>query len=356
MRIDLSQIPLKCDSCIHGKQGPTPVPKMHQGERSKHRLGIIYVDLTGPEAVKSASGNLYVTNIIDDHSSHPWTFCLKLKSDVLPTLQSWACRAEAECGERIGIIRTDSGELDSDTMGTWCDANGYVLQTTAPYTSTHNGRAEGMHLTVMNRMRAMRASTPKVPPNHWDEFALTAGYLSVCTPTRTLGKTPYEVWHGKKPDLSHLCDIGSRAFALILTHNPKIYERSFECILVGYSPHSKVYQLCHHSTHRLFESFHVKFIERKDDIPCPLYPGHVIDLPPSDSIPPVPSNPSSSSAPPVPQSVSSMPKHTSIPVEEEPIHDDHTVPDNYIEVPVILHDNPADVVPVGDINVSRHSA
>ena len=117
-----------------------------------------------------------------------------------------------------------------------------------------------------------------------------------------------------------------------------------------------MYQLYHHSTHHLFESFHVKFIERKDDIPRPLYPGHVIDLPPSDSIPPVPSTPSSSSAPPVPQSVSSMPKHTSIPVEEEPIHDDHTVPDNDIEVPVILHDNPADVVPVGDINVSHRSA
>ena len=47
---------------------------------------MIYVDLTGPEAVKSASSNLYVMNIVDDYSSHPWTFCLKLKSDVLSTL------------------------------------------------------------------------------------------------------------------------------------------------------------------------------------------------------------------------------------------------------------------------------
>ena len=157
-------------------------------------------------------------------------------------------------------------------------------------------------------------------------------------------------------------------FVLVFTHQfiSRVARSSFrahqvsQCILVGYSPHSKAYRLYHHSTHRLFESFHVKFIERKDDIPRPLYPGRVIDLPPSDSIPPVPSAPSSSSAPPVPQSVSSTPKHTSIPVEEEPIHDDHgqvwTVPDNDIEVPVILHDNPADVVPVGDINVPRRSA
>ena len=76
MLINLSRAPPKCDSCIRGKQGRTPIPKIHQGERSQRRLGIIYVDLTGPEAVKSASRNLYVMNIVDDHSSHLWTFCL----------------------------------------------------------------------------------------------------------------------------------------------------------------------------------------------------------------------------------------------------------------------------------------
>jgi len=207
MCIDLSQTPPKCYSCICSKQGQTPVLKMRQGERSNCRLGIIYVDLTGPEAVKSATGNLYVMNIVDNNSSHPWTFCLKLKSDMLPTLQTWARQAEAESGEKISIIRIVSGELDSDTMALWCNANSYTLQTTAPYTSAHNGCAERMHLTIMNRMHAMHASTPQVPPNCWDEFAMTAGYLSAHMPTCTLGKTPYEVWHGRKLDLSHLHEI-----------------------------------------------------------------------------------------------------------------------------------------------------
>ena len=108
MLINLSQSPPKCDSCIHSKQGCTPVPKTHQGERSLGKLGVIYVDLTGPEAVKSVSSNLYVMNIVDDYSSHPWTFCLKLKSDVLSTLQIWAHRAEAESGEHIAIIHMEN--------------------------------------------------------------------------------------------------------------------------------------------------------------------------------------------------------------------------------------------------------
>jgi len=117
--------------------------------------------------MKSVSGNLYIMNIVDDYSSHLWTFCLKLKSDedALSTLQIWACRAEAESGEHIGIIHIDNGKLKSDAMNTWCDANGYTLQSTVPYTSAHNGCIEHMHLTIMNRMRAMHASTPTVPPN-----------------------------------------------------------------------------------------------------------------------------------------------------------------------------------------------
>jgi hypothetical protein len=177
---------------------------------------------------------------------------------------------------------------------------------------------------------------------------MTAGYLSARTPTRTLTKTPFEVWHGKKPDLSHLREIGSRAFALILKHNPKIYERSFECILVGYSPHSTAYRLYHPSTHRLFESFHVKFIERKDDISHPLYPGRVIDLPVTDDpINPAPTSPSTS----LPTSSSaSSPKHPSVQDEEEPITCTPSQvwrgPSNNIEVPVPLLHHPTNVVPV----------
>jgi len=142
-------------------------------------------------------------------------------------------------------------------------------------------------------------------------------------------------------------------------------------------PNSKAYRLYHHTTHQLFELFHVKFIEWKDDTPCPLYPGRVIDLPSTDT----PGNPdvvlqptplvSSSSAVPASSSVSSsssssissssMPKHTIISDEEELINDAPgqvwTVPDNDDEVPVPICDDPTDVVPVGDLgNVPHCSA
>jgi len=172
-----------------------------------------------------------------------------------------------------------------------------------------------------------------------------------------LGRTPFEAWHGKKPDLSHLCKVGSHAFTLILKHNPKIYEQSFECILIRYSPNSKSYHLYHPSTHCPFESFHVKFIEQKDDVSHPLYPGCVINIPVTDnpttatSILPTSSLPSSiNTSSPISQASSSSPKHTSVQDEEESAAGDSSpvwgTPPNNTEVFVPLPQNPADVIPV----------
>jgi hypothetical protein len=51
-------------------------------------------------------------------------------------------------------------------------------------------------------------------------------------------------------------------FTLILNkHNPKIYERSTKCMLIGYSKNFKAYQCYHHETCHIIEMYHVWFIE-----------------------------------------------------------------------------------------------
>ena len=83
----------------------------------------------------------------------------------------------------------------------------------------------------------------KLPPNLWGECVLTAVYLKNRTPTKVLdNKTPYEVWNKRKLNLSHLREIGCKAFVLIQAqHVPRIYSWSVECVLVSYSTHSKAY-------------------------------------------------------------------------------------------------------------------
>ena len=93
----------------------------------------------------------------------------------------------------------------------------------------------------------------------WDEFYLTVVYLHIRTLTRaTPASTPWEAWHGRWPEYSHMREIGCRAFVLIQNqHNPKVYERSVECVLIGYDLRSKAYRCYNRMTKKIYSSYHV---------------------------------------------------------------------------------------------------
>lgn len=64
----------------------------------------------------SAAGNKYVMDIIDDYSSYTWSIPLATKSDMFPALRAWEQARELETNLKVGIYRSDNGELKSDTM------------------------------------------------------------------------------------------------------------------------------------------------------------------------------------------------------------------------------------------------
>ncbi|KAG5731566.1 hypothetical protein E4T56_gene5461 [Termitomyces sp. T112] len=87
----------------------------------------------------------------------------------------------------------------------------------------------------MGKSIAMRIYA-KCPAFLWDEFYLTATYLHGRTKSLAVnGVTPDKLWYDKKPKYSHIHEIGCQVFVLILgKNNPKIYDRSIECVLIGY--------------------------------------------------------------------------------------------------------------------------
>ena len=72
----------------------------------------------------------------------------------------------------------------------------------------------------------------------WDEAVAHAAYLRNRAPTRALnGKTPYEAWHGTKPNVSQFrCDV----WVLDESKNrTKLDLKSKKMILVGFMDGSK---------------------------------------------------------------------------------------------------------------------
>jgi hypothetical protein len=116
----------------------------------------------------------------------------------------------------------------------------------------------------MEKTCSMR-SYAKLPPSLWEDLYLTANHLHVRTLIKHASKTPFELWHGRRPDYSYMREIGCSAYVLILNkHNPKIYECSIKCILVSYEMQSKSYLCWNRDDQKMYKSYHVKFIESHD--------------------------------------------------------------------------------------------
>ena len=277
MPIDLSSMPANCEHCALGKQSRTSVPKTREGSKASKRLERVHVDLCGPMAVTSRAGNLYSMNMIDDFSGYVWTVSLRSKADACSAFQIWHKAVTVQTGHQIRTLVTDNGELISNAMTDFCRSEGIDHLTTAPYTSTQNGRAERLHRTILAKACTMRIAC-NAPAFLWDEFCSTAAYLNNFTAaTANLGRTPYELWFDRKPSLSHLREIGCHAFALQMPPLSKIYARSQPYILIGYAPHSKAYRLWDPASSRVFNSYHVTFTEHLDVQPSSFQPGTVLD-------------------------------------------------------------------------------
>ncbi|OBZ67852.1 Retrovirus-related Pol polyprotein from transposon TNT 1-94 [Grifola frondosa] len=239
------------------------------------------------------------------------------KDKTASIVQNWVEARELETGECVQALQFDNGELVTAEVLSWAARKGIAIRRTAAYTSAHNGRVERLHRTLMSKSRTMRLAS-EVPDNRWDEFYLTANYLTIRTPTSSLpdSRTPYEAFYGSKPDLSHLREIGCKAFVLIQNrHNPKIYERSVECTLIGYGPDSKTYRCYHKPTHKVISSYHVVFVESFESVPKSLYPDCTLN-----------SSSSTSDSPPLPSVPLSTTDSLPIPPPTIPSHPSPTVP------------------------------
>ena len=152
----------------------------------------MYVDLCGPMAVTSRSGNLYSMNVIDDFSGYVWSIPLHAKADASSSLQTWHNAVTVQSSKTLQVLVSDNGELVSNETSNWCAKEGIKHQLTAPYTSAQNGRAERLHRTIQGKAWTMRIDC-NAPGSLWDEFFATAAYLTNLTGANAnTGHTPYE--------------------------------------------------------------------------------------------------------------------------------------------------------------------
>ena len=79
-----------------------------------------------------------------------------------------------------------------------------------PDTPQQNGVAERRNRTLLDMVRCM-LSNSSLLEFLWGEALRTAAYILNQVPNKSMPKTPYELWLGKKPSLHHFHVWGGKA-------------------------------------------------------------------------------------------------------------------------------------------------
>jgi len=76
-----------------------------------------------------------------------------------------------------------------------------------------------------------------------------------------LKKTPYELWKGKKPNISHCHPFGCKCF--IPNTKDNLLKKSDNEICLGYSKTSKMFRVYNSRSLVVEETIHIRFDENK---------------------------------------------------------------------------------------------
>nr|GEW18019.1 retrovirus-related Pol polyprotein from transposon TNT 1-94 [Tanacetum cinerariifolium] len=193
-------------------------------------------------------------------SDSVWRGCRNYHGDE-EVIIKFLTQIQRGLNKTVRYIRTDNGtEFVNKTLNDYYELVGIFHQTTVPRTPQQNGVVERRNCTLVEAARTMIIYS-KAPMFLWTEAIATACY----TQNRSLihtrhNKTPYELVHNKKPDLTFVRVFGALCYPTNDSQNlGKLQPKADIGIFVGYAPNKKGYRIYNKRTQRIMESIHVQF-------------------------------------------------------------------------------------------------
>ncbi|GJW62060.1 putative ribonuclease H-like domain-containing protein [Tanacetum coccineum] len=251
-----------CSACQLGKS-----KKFSHRPKSENTnmevLHTLHMDLCGPMRVQSIKGKKYILVIVDDYSRFTWVKFLRSKDETPEFVTNFLKQIQVGLNKTVRFIRTDNGtEFVNQVMSEYYEGVGIFHQKSVPRTPQQNGVVERRNRTLVEAARTMMIFS-KAPMFLWAEAVATACY----TQNRSLihthhNKTPYELVHDKKHDLTFFRVFGALCYPTNDSENLGKFQAKADIgIFVGYAPSRKGYRIYNKRTRRLMETIHVTFDE-----------------------------------------------------------------------------------------------
>nr|AAP52343.2 retrotransposon protein, putative, Ty1-copia subclass [Oryza sativa Japonica Group] len=251
-----------CESCLLGKI--TKAPFTGQSERASELLRLVHTDVCGPMSSTARGGFGYFIIFTDDFSRYGYVYLMRHKSESFEKFKEFHNEVQNHLDKTIKYLRSDrGGEYWSLEFGNHLKECGIVPQLTPPGTPQLNGVSKRRNRTLLDMVRSMMSQTD-LPLSFWGYALETAVFTVNRVPSKSMDKTPYEIWTGKRPSLSFLKIWGCEVYVKRLQSDkltPK--SKSDKCFFVGYPKETKGYYFYNREEGKVFVARHGVFLEKK---------------------------------------------------------------------------------------------
>ena len=224
-------------------------------------LEMLHLDLFGPSITMSIGGNFYGLVIVDDYTHFTWTLFISSKDETYHVFKHFAKGVQNEKNYSIVSIKSDHGrDFQNEKFNRFCSKLGIKHNFSAPRTLQQNGVVERKNRSLEELARTMLNETG-LPKYFWTDVVSTACYVLNRVLIRLI--TPYELFKGRKLNLSHLKVFGCKCFILNNGKDNlgKFDSKSDDGIFLGYLQHGHAYHVYNKRTMLVEESVHVNFDE-----------------------------------------------------------------------------------------------
>ncbi|GJX82480.1 retrovirus-related pol polyprotein from transposon TNT 1-94 [Tanacetum coccineum] len=221
------------------------------------------MDLCRPMQVQTINGKKYILVIVDDYLRFTWVKFLRLKDETLEVVIKFLKQIKVGLNKTVRNIRTDNGtEFVNKDLTDYYEHVGIFHQKTVPRTPQQNGVVKRQNHTLVEAARTMLIFY-RALMFLWAEAVATACYTQNRSIIHTRHyKTPYELVHDKKPDLTFFRVFGALCYPTNDSEDlGKLQPTADIRIFVGYAPSRKGYKIYNKRTRRIMETIHVKFDE-----------------------------------------------------------------------------------------------
>jgi hypothetical protein len=262
-----------CIDCIKGKYAKQV--KKSEAKQNAGILEIIHADICGPFPVKSVDGFDSFIIFTDDFLRYGYIYPIKERSKALDKFKIFKAEVENQHNIKIKVVRSDRGgeyygrhtpyDQVPGPFARFLQENGIVAQYSMSDGPQQNGVAERRNHTLMDMVRRMlRYST--LPIRLWMEDLKPAVHILNRVPSKSVPKTSYEMWTGRKLILNYLhvwrCPAKAKLF------NPSIEKLDTKIVsyhFIGYPDKSKGFRFyCPDRYIKIVETRHAIFL--KDEV------------------------------------------------------------------------------------------